>query len=113
MSPSLVHSLFAVFVMAAVFLCLLDVIQAATAADDLLLLTRNRLDSISLGLPARQEREVVHRLLRNGNFRSIYAANVAQLEAEDALISNLRRSNQAKLERIEMLRRNRRRIDKS
>ena len=47
----------------------------------------------------------VRRLLRHSDFRSEYTANKAQLDEDGIVISNLRKSNKEKLERIEVLKR--------
>lgn len=63
---------------------LLDAMQAATAAH--------------IGLPDRLQGPG---LLRNNSaFRETYAADLAQLQEQEAIIANLRKSNQAKLEKL-------------
>ena len=103
---SLICSSFAIFAMAVLLPCLDATYAAPTASGDHLILTDRLADATSLGLPTRQDQEkTVRRLLRHSSFRSTYAANLEQLEEDEVLISNLRKKNQEKLDRLKSLER--------
>ena len=112
-------------------MALLCAASASTAGDDLHLLLaaddRRRADDAALNLSPNRKLQAsyydaavqayedanatfrqeggVRRLLRHSDFRSDYTANKAQLDEDSIVISNLRKSNKEKLERIEVLNR--------